>query len=471
MAHRQPSAEASAVEASRFEGETVEEVLAEVRATLGADAEIVEANKVRRGGLGGFFAKESVEVMARPRAAHPAPDADPVTPASLQDIVAAISAREDATRTEDATRADDAAGPEVPAPSAPAHPTVTTAPTGIPSAPSAPTAPWTPPADSGFEPFAPEAMPRLSTEGGAFSEVLQRIAADAGPEVADAVERLGGPLTEGLRPVGPQAVAAQPAAAPAVPAQPVAAAPPAVPVANPQPPALPDLPATVMPEPEMGLDTQEDVDGLALSERTERLLSWLHRDNLPRTTLTTALRGLPTAPALPEVPGVVVAIVGPRSQAMRLARTLAELHGAGERNIVLASTTYRGRQLTDGQLVTDAAEADRERRSWRRREAPTFVVVEDTQSLRRGGVAWTREVVTALEAHRVIGVVPAGRKVADVATWAQGIGGLDEIALHDTEQTATPFDVLALEVPVGWLDDEAATPDAWADLLLDEVAA
>ena len=131
MAHRQPSAEASAVEASRFEGETVEEVLAEVRATLGADAEIVEANKVRRGGLGGFFAKESVEVMARPRAAHPAPDADPVTPASLQDIVAAISAREDATRTEDATRADDDAGPEVPAPSAPApaDPTVTTAPT------------------------------------------------------------------------------------------------------------------------------------------------------------------------------------------------------------------------------------------------------------------------------------------------------------------------------------------------------
>ena len=38
-------------------------------------------------------------------------------------------------------------------------------------------------------------MPRLSTEGGAFNDVLHRIATDAGPEIAEAVDRrLGGPM-------------------------------------------------------------------------------------------------------------------------------------------------------------------------------------------------------------------------------------------------------------------------------------
>ena len=47
------------------EAATVEEALAEVTRQLGAAAEIVEAKKVTTGGLGGFFAREAVQVMAR----------------------------------------------------------------------------------------------------------------------------------------------------------------------------------------------------------------------------------------------------------------------------------------------------------------------------------------------------------------------------------------------------------------------
>lgn len=50
----------------RFRAATVDEALAQVRASLGEDAEIVEANRIRRGGIGGFFATElGVEVVAR----------------------------------------------------------------------------------------------------------------------------------------------------------------------------------------------------------------------------------------------------------------------------------------------------------------------------------------------------------------------------------------------------------------------
>jgi len=47
----------------RFEGPDLEALLDDVRARCGPDAAIVEANKVRKGGVGGFFARELFEVV------------------------------------------------------------------------------------------------------------------------------------------------------------------------------------------------------------------------------------------------------------------------------------------------------------------------------------------------------------------------------------------------------------------------
>lgn len=52
-----------------FEGPLLDEVLAEARLCFGADVEIEAANRVRRGGVLGFFASEWFEVWARPSAA------------------------------------------------------------------------------------------------------------------------------------------------------------------------------------------------------------------------------------------------------------------------------------------------------------------------------------------------------------------------------------------------------------------
>lgn len=56
------------------EAPTAEQALAEVTSRLGPRASIVEAGKVMRGGLGGFFARELVQLRARP-SADPATDA------------------------------------------------------------------------------------------------------------------------------------------------------------------------------------------------------------------------------------------------------------------------------------------------------------------------------------------------------------------------------------------------------------
>ena len=50
----------------RFEGGELEELLERVRNQVGPDARIVAANRIRQGGIGGFFAREGYEVIVDP---------------------------------------------------------------------------------------------------------------------------------------------------------------------------------------------------------------------------------------------------------------------------------------------------------------------------------------------------------------------------------------------------------------------
>jgi len=92
----------------RFDGATIEEALAAVRASLGADARIAGAEKVRSGGLGGFFAKERVEVWVEvgeptsTAAAAPEPASKPA-PASLLDLADSVSDEEEEASAETTT--------------------------------------------------------------------------------------------------------------------------------------------------------------------------------------------------------------------------------------------------------------------------------------------------------------------------------------------------------------------------------
>lgn len=57
----------SSTESLTIEAGSAEQALEEITSRLGSGAEIMNARKVRRGGLGGFFARELVQITARPR--------------------------------------------------------------------------------------------------------------------------------------------------------------------------------------------------------------------------------------------------------------------------------------------------------------------------------------------------------------------------------------------------------------------
>ncbi len=543
----------------QFEGPSIEAVLSEVRRTLGADAEIIEANKVRKGGIGGFFAKETFEVTATASAATATPAAAPATAA----------AQPAAAPTAGAAAAGGAAPRRQPAGEAPidlppgideaafdraaAHvraagagdrveagalasllglaDTVSESEQRSGLAAGAAAAPRTraeqvaqqvmaehlrstgaavgsrdtdgagafeplttgqlpridisgqqPPAGGGGDrqqTRADAALPRISTEGTAFTDVLSRMATDAGPEIAAALDgRLPGqpllpgqhegafaqgqadpPSTASWISARAEAMAAELAASGHGPAADTALAPEPHEIVVDRVPPTPAAPQDL-----------EVVDGMALeqvSDRTLRLLSWLERDNLPRTTLMAALRGLPQMPALPETKGLVVAVVGERRRALQLCRQLAKACEADPAAVVLASRTYSGKALPESQRIIDVTDASRERLSWRRRSLPTFVAVECPTRLSEDAHVWTREIVDSLQAHQVIGVVTASRKVEDVRRWVEVVGGVDGLALESLEETSTPYAVLALEIPVAFLENVPASPGVWAQALME----
>jgi hypothetical protein len=62
----------------KFEGSSLDELLEHVYRECGAQARILEANRVRKGGVGGFFAREGYEVVVEPDPHH-RPGDEPIT--------------------------------------------------------------------------------------------------------------------------------------------------------------------------------------------------------------------------------------------------------------------------------------------------------------------------------------------------------------------------------------------------------
>ncbi|MGQ0843551.1 MAG: hypothetical protein ACT4QF_05410 [Sporichthyaceae bacterium] len=192
-----------------LEGRSITELLARVRAEHGPDVRIVSADRVRTGGVGGFFARESyaltveldgpVEASAdsavdRALDGALAPSAavaqraerssvDPQAPGTLLDLAAAIDAAEAAERGVVLGTAPMHATAAAPAAPAVSTATATAAPSGpAPSGPALSGPALSGPALSGPAPSGPAPSgPALSTSGSGFAEILARLAALEGP--------------------------------------------------------------------------------------------------------------------------------------------------------------------------------------------------------------------------------------------------------------------------------------------------
>ena len=506
----------------QLEGPDLETLLSRVKAEHGPGARIVRAEKVRTGGVAGFFARERFELCVEldvPAAGTARPPAQPAPlldmpdaqggPFSLLDLADQVSAAERSTSGRSTSGRRSAGVPQRRSTDGPADdrplvdrmaPPVSSAPAPAGSTASGPAA---------SSPEVPVADAPVSTETPSFASILARLGVAAGPgdePLAHAEARgahapsrnAGAGDSVAIRSAGAHPGAADPSAVRPAGARSVSSAfraleaferADAPPAEAPAPAPLATLPRQrVADEPGRAVSVRRSAEiAVAGVERVPSppltgVCGQLAQLGLPDhllpvpaagpvyPSLVQSLRRLPKVPRTANRAGGVLAVVGPQALALDVARELARDLGVPVATAVVLATTRRGRaDLPAKQVVRSAAAAVERRAAWRRRRNVTIVAVD--APLTAAGAATARAFLTALQPAATWGVVEATRKAHDVGRWTRALGGVDALALTAVEETADPASVLALGIPVGRLGTVKATPATWAALLTDRMAA
>jgi hypothetical protein len=376
-----------------LEGDDLEHLLARVPDELGPEATIVAANKLRTGGIAGFFSKEAYEVVVE--VDDGAPEARAIEDFAFPELPGDEATDEAATPTAIDTRAR--------------------------SGRSARTA-----RDEGFA----AVLGRMVRDAGA---------GDRGPDLAP-VTTLDGPAVEPPLPTTIGSISSAPA--------------PELLPARSSSPVRRTNPAPIESFDRLRLSRVGLPDTLAstvASSTGDATMALLHIfDRLPRPD------------ALPKVQGSVIAVLGNRQAALEVAERFAQQLGTDPSDVLVATRT--GRAKVDEERRIDSVDTALERRrSWRRRRRPTVVAIES--AIGRKHTSWAANLLEALEPTQVWGVVEATRKAEDIRDWAVHVGGLDALAVHGLDDTASPASVLSVGVPVGLLDGEEATPLRWTSIV------
>ncbi|MBX9245160.1 hypothetical protein ICW40_10115 [Actinotalea ferrariae] len=436
-----------------LDGEDLRSLMLRVKAEMGPGARIVKAERIRTGGIGGFFAKEHYELTVEvPDPVHPgrriqernASAGTTSAPVGIEALLAAADAAEDA----DATSAVTAPGASGGAPAVPG--TSGSAVAGADAVAAAAAA-----ARAQQVPAAPE-TPEISTTGPTFAEVLESLGQLVGDDVqlTSAGTAHGGTDVEvtevevtdvevtdvevtdvgftDVEPAGTEVARLEPGAAGS--AAPTDADPHG---------------ATVGALLELGLPTS--------------LLAGLG-DLRAAVPLSTLVRRFPPAPVLRLDTGVI-AVVGEPAAALRTAMQMAYRAGIDPHDVVLAgdmdAVPGHGRRI---QTTVAAA-----RLRGRAGDGATLVAVGVDASGRPAAA----ELLEALAPDQCWAVVDASRRVAETRRWLREVGvrrGFDAVAAMGSFEAQSPGSVLNVGVPVGWVDGLPASPVVWAAVLSERLA-
>jgi len=472
-----------------YEAATVEEALAKVRQDLGAEARIVNAEKIRTGGIAGFFTRERYELKVEVPTGEPEPRdgveraarnaSEAATAASVHqaritsilDLVDKVSEEERADVPSIVDHAAAAAyrpSTEEPAFAAvmrriaseaglldgsgqPVQPAQAETPATRDGEATAAPAPWlplhvgAPTAEATVEttPLAPDAVDEIT--GGADDA-----AAD------DAAESIHGhlatiDLTTGEGDLASAGTCAE------VPATPI-----------PRLRLVPDLALeAALKRPETALALPEIPGALVRLGLPGSLVPATASIDDLVPALLRELRRLPAIPTLPAHPGAVTCVTGERESALELARTISEELGLDPDDIVVASRRPAGRQRASLALHSAAA-ASEQARHWRAFGTSKVVAVPVAPG--STDTAWARRIIDAVQPQAVWGTADARRKVEDIGTWADALGGIDALAIDHVEETVSPASVLALGIPVAVVDERWASAALWALILAERVS-
>jgi hypothetical protein len=403
----------------RFEGQDLEALLERVRSEVGADAHIVAANRIRKGGVGGFFSREMFEVVVEGSAAPmPPPPREYEQPLDI------------GLDVDDGERRAPRMSRRVPSSVLDLAEEMSN--------------------DERRQVIDLSDAP-VSTERRDFGSMLAKLTRELDEEEAD-------------MPMPPPAASRRP---PVItlpdeedPVAPIShyrrtSAPP-VPARPPTPSVVSGLmDATVVPELAPVPDARLHALGLP-KELTPSNVAWMDL----RTALVQRLAQLPPPPMLPRSAGVLIAVVGIGTAPISLARKLADELDVDSEHIVLA-TPEPVSELSH----PDQAEAFR--LSCRRREEPTVVACSIGPG--RAQLGWAHRMLDRLEPTITWAVIDASCKPEDVGHRVNLLGGVDVLAITGITDTVSPAALLQLHIPVGRIGASPATPAAWADLLMDRL--
>lgn len=167
-------------------------------------------------------------------------------------------------------------------------------------------------------------------------------------------------------------------------------------------------------------------------------------------------------PPRPTPADGVVAVVGPRGDAVEAAVALATAWGRAPSEVLVAAPTDPGvTPITIGMVVAESAR----RRGLRGQAGPTLVAVAVMPGV--DGHRWAAETLGAIAPAQIRLAVAGWRPIERVAQTLAGIGGVDVVDLVALDGASAPEAFLRLGVPIATVDGHPSTPALWAALLVD----
>jgi hypothetical protein len=480
-----------------LEGPAIEPLLAQVRDEYGSRVRIISADKVRSGGVGGFFAKQHYELSVE------VPDE---SNEDRSDMAQRPKADNGHTlerlleRAESGDRMDE--------------PKKTTSPSFGSALPKK-----VAPASFGRATRATEDVTRpvpennfgadegrsaaLGDTGAAFAELMAGLDASGHTEIERPTPKTKAPREEvpTVRPFRPAAAAEAP-----VNPKPAHAGPVPQPAPQPTPPP-PPAPAPQAAHHSLaerigGLsDSEVEVDPpIAVASAAETYGLNPAQVAAPSTTVTdndpvvrnlmsvgmpesmanqitggdtyagvlSVLAARPSAPGIPDGPGEILVLAGDLTTGVAIARQMLDQIEVPENHLLLAAPSTAGTGLHSSRLIsTPEAAASRVDKLHTAEDA--WIVVMDAPV---GGTdpLWVNEMCDALGATALWAIVDATRKTADSSRHLRTLGEVEALVAHGVELTGDPASVLGLDLPIYSLDGKPATPHSWAAMLCARIA-
>ena len=415
-----------------LEGPDLQEILGQAREAYGPTVRVVQAEQVRSGGLGGFFAKQHYEVtveVQNPGAGAPgtgnatrkapAPGAAAVSSQNDQ-ALASAQARVTAARAAAFSAADLAAVDDVlaaasyedgPAPARPARQAPAMAPVGQPLKRGNTTARVLAPVEARphlLDEFDAEPKSRRMRKSGKGSPTLTRPDTDSDDDLLsdDQMRRLNALLNQ---------------------------------------PAFAD-------------EVENERVQAPVAPRPGQAVPWqpirLERNDVSAPAHSRARRGT-AATEVPRRPGQVLVLIGEALQGFKAAHQIAtSARIPTTTSIVVTQTEAPLPGVPSDRQVSTMAEARRVAAQVGRDKGPVIFIIDAPISIANdpNGRAWIRDVVKASQAHQVWAVVDATRQTATLTRWVRAVGEVSALVVHDAASADYPEGVYDIGLPVVFRD-------------------